>query len=472
MAPNEQPLTKKQIIGLLAMSLCILVVTIDFTAFTVVLPAMEKTFRTDVATIQWVINGYTVSFGIFIVTGGRLADTFGRRRVYVVGAVIFGVFSLLAGSFDNIWLMLSSRAIMGIGGAMMWPATLGMTYALLPANRAGLAGGLVIGMAGLGNASGPLIGGFLTDVLSWHWMFFVNVPIAALGVLVILLVIDKDEVGDGERRIDYAGIAVLTGALLALLIALNLGTDRGWTAPLILGLFAASAVGLVAFGVVERAGGARALTPADVIHNGPFRTAALTILMMSPLYFGVIMYVPQFMAKQLHYSAVESGIGFLPMMLTFAVISFIAGNLYERLGAKASVAGGAAFLAVGIFLLSRLHTDTHYLGLVPGMVVFGVGVGLFYSSATTAGISALDPSRASLGGAIVYMFQVAGGAVGLATNTAIVVSAPSLVVGIRRAFLLNAILSGIGVVIALVFIKGRKEHNHWRFAIHRHRPHA
>ena len=169
-----------------------LVIANDFTALSVALPAIESEFGADVTTVQWVINGYALVFGVLIVTGGRLADMFGRRKIFFIGAAIFAIFSLIGGLAPNIWVLLSARGAMGVGGALMWPAILGMTYALLPKSRAGLAGGLILGAAGFGNAVGPLLGGMLTDALSWRWIFFLNLPIAAFAVLVTLRVVAKD----------------------------------------------------------------------------------------------------------------------------------------------------------------------------------------------------------------------------------------------------------------------------------------
>jgi MFS family permease len=179
----------------------------------------------------------------------------------------------------------------------------------------------------------------------------------------------------------------------------------------------------VAFVVIERRGRPGALIPRDVIANRDFRFVCLAVLLMSPTFFAALLYLPQFMQKVLGYDPLEAGAGLLPMMGTFAAVSFAAGPLYERLGAKTVVAAGAACLAVGPFLISMIDSGSGYVALLPGMVVLGLGVGLFYSSITTAGVTALDPSRASLAGGIVYMFQIAGGSVGLGLTTTIFTTA-------------------------------------------------
>ena len=229
----------------------------------------------------------------------------------------------------------------------------------------------------------------------------------------MLTVVPRDKPTAPNERIDYGGMAALTVGLLALLLALDWGVDRGWTDPVILFLFGLGAVSLIGFGLYENHVGDTALVPDSVMKNLTFAMCTLTTLMIAAVFFGALLYLPQFMTKSLGFTAIGSGAGLLPMMLTFALVSFVAGRVYEALGAKLIVSVGAAFLAGGMFLLSSIHEGTTYDQLVPGMVVLGIGIGLFYSSVTTAGVTALDPSRASLAGAIIYMANVAGGAIGL-----------------------------------------------------------
>ena len=454
------------------MGVAVLVIANDFTALSVAIPAIENTFSVDVTTAQWVINGYALVFGVAIVTGGRLADMFGRRRIFFIGCALFALFSLIGGAGPTVSTLLGARAFMGIGGAMMWPAIMGMTYALLPKGKEGLAGGLILGAAGFGNAMGPLIGGALTDTLGWRWIFFLNLPIAAFAILVTWKVVGRDAGTTEDRRLDYMGIATLSVGLLSLLLALDQGSDDGWTHPRILAQFALFAVAFTAFVLVERRAGTKALIPSDVLQNRAFFAACITVLMMSALFFAALLYVPQFMMKNLGYSALKAGAGLLPMMGVFAATSFAAGPLYSRLGPKRIVCGGAAFLAAGMYLLSFVEGTSPYSALVPGMAVLGVGVGVFYSSITTAAVTALDPSRASLAGGIVYMFQIAGGSIGLGLNTAIVDSAASLPVGIGQAFRVDAILAVCGLLIAAFFVGGTVDLDRLRGLRHHHRAHA
>lgn len=209
--PEAQGLDRATLLALFAMGLGVFVVANDFTALSVAIPNIESDLNTDLTTAQWVINGYSLVFGVLIVTGGRLADLFGRKRLFMIGATLFAVFSLLGGLSPTIGVLIAFRMLMGVGGAMMWPAILGMTYAILPDDKAGLAGGLILGVAGLGNAFGPLLGGFLTDLASWRLVFFVNVPVAFFAIAVMARVVKESVIETTERKIDYAGVAILTG---------------------------------------------------------------------------------------------------------------------------------------------------------------------------------------------------------------------------------------------------------------------
>ena len=457
---------------MIAMGVAVLVVANDFTALSVALPAIERDLHTNVATVQWVINGYAMVFGVLIVTGGRLADMFGRRRIFFTGAALFAGFSMIGGFAPTAAVLLGCRFLMGIGGAMMWPAILGMTYGLLPRAKAGLAGGVILGAAGFGNAVGPLIGGFLTDTFNWRWIFFVNLPVAAAAILITLFVVPRDTPVKDRGRLDYAGTVALTTGLLALLLALDWSLDLGWTAPLIVGLFALAAFALVTFLVIERRSGESALVPRSVMQNRGFLAAGIATLLASAIFFAALLYLPQFMAKNLGFSAIGSGAGLLPMMGTFMITSFIAGRLYQLLGPKLIVTIGALLLGAGMMYLSVISAGTTYDQLIFGMVVLGIGVGLFYSSITTAAMTALDPSQASLAGAIVYMFQIAGGSIGVGFNTAIVVSAASMPQGIHTAFLVDGTLAIGSAAVAIFFVGGAIDLERLRDLRHHHRAHA
>ena len=443
-------------VALFAMGIAVVVIANDFSAINVALPTMEKDFDTNINTIQWVVNAYALTFGVMIVTGCRLADMFGRRRAFFLGTAIFASMSALGGAAPSEAWLIACRTLMGIGGALMWPAILGMTFSILPDEKAGLAGGIILGAAGLGNALGPLIGGVLTDTLSWRWIFFLNVPIAIFAVLVTWFLVKVEEPEAEDRRIDYGGIAVLSVGLVSLLIALDQVAEWGWGDPRVIALMILSGVLLVAFAPIERRAGSHALVPRAVMRNQSFTASCVAILFMSATFFASLLYLPQFMEKQFGYSALEAGVGILPFLGVFALVSFVAGPLYDRVGAKRLAVLGAACITVAPFLFSQVDAESGYASLIPGMVVLGIGIGSFYPTATTAGVTSVDDSQTSLAGGIIYMFQIAGGSIGLGLTTTVFSSqVPPFVDGIQAAFRLDAALSLVGLAITVLFVGGR-----------------
>jgi EmrB/QacA subfamily drug resistance transporter len=441
--------------ALFAMGAAVFVIANDFSAINVALPTMERDFDTNINTIQWVVNAYALTFGVMIVTGGRLADMFSRRRAFFLGTAIFASMSALGGAAQTETWLIATRVVMGIGGALMWPAILGMTFELLPSDKAGLAGGIILGAAGLGNAIGPLIGGVLTDALSWRWIFFLNVPIAAFAVLVTYYLVKVKEPEAAEQRIDYPGISTISIGLVSLLVALDQVDDWGWGDPKVVAMLALAAILIVAFVRIERRAGMNALIPRAVMSNESFRASCVAITLMSATFFAALLYLPQFMQKHLDYSPLEAGVGVLPFLATFALVSFIAGPLYNRLGAKPLAVVGAACITIAPFLFSQVTESSGYTALVPGMFVLGIGIGSFYPTATTAGVTSVDESQSSLAGGILYMCQIAGGAIGLGLTTTVFSAQESFVGGIQAAFRLDAALSLVGFLIALFFVGGR-----------------
>ncbi|MEO8092121.1 MAG: MFS transporter [bacterium] len=448
--PAQNGVSRGTGMALFAMGLGVLVIANDFTALNVALPALEQDFDVDVGTIQWTINAYALTFGLVLVTGGRLADMFGRRKVFFIGTAIFAFFSLLGGLAQNAEQLIAMRVAMGVGGGLMWPAILGMTFAAVPPSRAAFAGGLILGVAGLGNALGPLLGGVLTDEISWRAIFFLNIPVAAFAATVTWAKVHQPVDDAARQRIDYAGIVTLSLGLVMLLLALDQSADWGWGDPRVLVMIAVALTSFAAFTAIEPRMGEGALVPGSVIRNRRFTAACLTILFLSAVFFSALLYAPQLMEKILGYSALEAGVGMLPMLGTFGAVAFLSERLTARVGMRRVILAGTALLAAGPLLLSFFEADSGYVRLVPGLLAIGVGAGLFYPTITTAAVGLLDKSQSSLAGGIAYMFQVAGGAVGLGLCTTLftirsedVIVADAADAGLRMSDQQAAVIHGV-----------------------------
>lgn len=412
-------LTPNTILVLIAMSLGMFLVTHDISAVSVALPEIEAAFDSNLSIAQWVVSAHALAFAVFIVTGGRLADMYGRRLMLFIGAAIFGVFSLLCGLAPDMLALIGARAVVCIGAALLWPAVLGLTYGILPRERAGLAGGIIIGAAAVGTAVGPITGGLLAEFFGWRWVFIINLPIALLVIFIAWRVVPHDISLQERQRLDYVGIFTLSIGLLTLLIALNQAIDWGFGDPVIIVSLIASAVLLFAFIFIERRIGERALVPRDLMSNTEFRWACIAIALAGPTFLVTLLYLPQFLQKFLDFSPIKSGFALLPFMIFNALASFAAGPFYERFGPKLSATIGAAGLVLGILLFAIIPDSADYLWLLPGAVVTGTGFGVFVASMTTIAVTSVDESQMSLGGGIIYMFNIAGGTIGLVATTTV-----------------------------------------------------
>ncbi len=415
----DAPLPRSTVLALAALGLAVFLIANDITSLTVALPTIERDFDTDVGTVQWVANAYTLVFGVLIVTGGRLSDIFGRRRTFFAGTAIFAGFSALGALAPSAPVLIGARAAMAVGAALIWPAVVGILFSLLPTAKAGIAGGLLLGVSGVGNACGPLVGGLLTDAASWRWILVLNVPIAIASALVVRAEVAPDEPADRREHLDWAGVGLLSLGLVGVLVALDESSTWGWGDPKTIALLAVGALALATFVASQLRLGERALVPRDVLANRVFGAACLTTLLASGTWFALLLYGPQFMQKVLGFSALGSGVGFLPLMLVYTAASFAAGPLYNRLGGRALLLVGAACLALGALALSFLGAGSPYAATLPGFVILGIGVGFFYSTLTNLAITALDPARASVGGGLLFMFQLVGGAIGVVLTTTV-----------------------------------------------------
>jgi EmrB/QacA subfamily drug resistance transporter len=413
---------KEVILALAALGFSNALLAQDLAALNVALPSIERDLDIDLTTAQWVVNAYLLVYGMLIVTGGRLADEIGRRRIFLLGGAIFAVMSLVAGLAPNAAWLIGARALMGIGSGLMLPAISGMGYAVLPAQRAEMAGGLLVGAYGVGMAAGPLLGGALTEYLGWRWIQFIAVPLVALAMLGVWRAIPAPAAAGSRPRVDVLGIATISVGLVALLFALDQATDWGWGDWRIrLSLIVAIAF-IAAFVLVERRAGATALIPGDVVRDRGVALACALKVLMAPAYAAALLYLPQLMQKTLDFSPLQAGIGMLPMLGGYAIVSFLLGSFSGRRAVRPSIIVGLAGLALGPWLLSRFDAAAGYASLVVGMAVFGVGLGLFQPSIVTEAVEADQQGRKSLVSGLALMFQFVGGAIGLGLTTTIVAS--------------------------------------------------
>jgi EmrB/QacA subfamily drug resistance transporter len=421
------------IVSLAALGVSNMLLALDLSALNVALPSIERDLDVSLRSAQWAVNAYLLVYGMTIVTGGRLADELGRRRIFIAGGALFALMSLLCGLAPDITWLVGARAVMGIGSGLMLPSIVGMAYAVVSPQRAAMAGGFIIGAYGAGMALGPMLGGGLTELLGWRWTQFVNVPIALLGVVAVWRTVPDPTKAVTRPRIDYLGIVTLSAALVALLLTIDQVAAWGWEDWRIrLGLVAATAL-LGVFVVIERRMGEAALVPVDIIRIRAVAIVSLVKILFAPAYSAALLFLPQLMQKTLGFSPFEAGIGMLPMLGAYAVVSFLIAAVGRQLVPRLGIIVGLAGVAAGTFALSQFAAGDAYRALVPGMALFGIGLGLFQPSSTTEAVQADDRGRKSLASGLTFMFQYVGGAVGLGLTTIVVAASERVAVDAQLA---------------------------------------
>jgi EmrB/QacA subfamily drug resistance transporter len=400
---------------LAVLALCQLMVVLDSTIVNIALPSAQADLGFGDADRQWVVTAYALAFGGLLLLGGRLSDLFGRRNTLVVGLIGFALASALGGFATNFETLVAARALQGVFGAVLAPSTLSImtTTFTNPAER-GKAFGIFGAIAGAGAAIGLLLGGVLTEYLSWHWCLLVNVPIAVVAVVGALVLVHAPR-GEDRPVLDWPGTVVVVLSLVALVYGFSYAETNSWTSPVTLGLVIGGALGLVLFVMIERRV-AHPLLPMRVVLDRFRGGAYLALGLTSVGIFAVFLFLTYHFQQVLGYSPLRSGFAFLPMVVGIATSStLIVTRLLPRTGPKPLTLTGQGLAALGLVLLAFLDTGSGYLtGALPALLVTGLGLGLIFGSSFNTATSGALPHDAGVASAMVNTGQQVGGALGTA----------------------------------------------------------
>ncbi len=406
---------------LVAVSFALFMIMLDNTVVNVALPSIQRELGVGVAELEWVVTGYALSFAVLMLTGGKLADMYGRRRIFLIGLAIFTLSSLLCGLSGSAELLIGSRVLQGVGAALMMPATLSIITATFPPRERGTALGIWAGVSALALAIGPLVGGLITEHVGWNWIFYINVPVGLAGIVAARLIIPESRDTSHEQRLDLPGLISSGVALFALVYALIEANARGWTSPLILGLFALSALAGTVFVLLELH---QRLPMFDVtLFRDPTFSGANTVaLLVSLAMFGVFFFVSLFMQNILGYTPLQAGAAFLPMTCLIIVVAPIAGRASDRLGSRWLMTVGMSLVGACLLVFAQLQPDSSYWLLLPGMLLGGFGMAITMSPMTAAALSSVPVDKAGVGSGMLNTFRQVGGSLGIALMGAILAS--------------------------------------------------
>jgi EmrB/QacA subfamily drug resistance transporter len=455
---------------LAAVAFGLFMIMLDNTVVNVALPSMARDLGVGLSELEWIVTGYALTFASLMLTGGKLADLMGRRRIFVVGLVIFTGSSLACGLAESGDFLIGARVVQGVGAALMNPATLSIIAATFPPHQRGMAIGIWAGVSALALAIGPLVGGLLTDHLDWSWIFFVNVPVGIVAIVASFVLIPESKDESAEQRLDLPGLLTSAIGLFALTYGLIEANTYGWTSGRILGSFAVAAVMLIAFVLLETR---QRLPMVDLslFRNGTFAGANLAVLLVALAMFGVFFFVSLYMQGILGYSAVQAGAAFLPMTVLIILVAPIAGKTSDRIGSRWLMTTGMLLVAAQLLYFSRLDVDSTFWNLLPGLMVGGVGMALVMTPSAAAAVRALPVDKSGVGSAVLNAFRQVGGSMGIALMGAImahqlgglkgpeVFSRPErFVEGLSTTMLLAAAIALAGAVVSAVLVRPHERH--------------
>ena len=405
-------------LSILTLMIAAFTIGTDFTGALLLVPRIENSFGADITTTQWVLNIYALVFAMGMVAGGRLGDMYGRRNLLLIGLAIFITASVACLFSPSISWLIAARALQGVGAAIMWPCILAFGATIGPSDDRAFVMGLVLAGVTGGNVIGPLISGIVVSLGDWRLFYLVNAVLACAAAVLVSRILPKERLEKADERVDIAGIATLSLATLALLYALDVGADWGWASTPILALFALSLFLFVIFPFVEKRV-SDPTVPSALMHNREFILALWTNALLVPAIFIAFLYFPQYLQKVLGWSVLEASVGMMPLMVLLSIGSIISGRYYKTYGPKRLLLTGYTLVTLGAVSILLISADWGYLGVLPAMLLIGLGAAIAVGSAGTATVSAVSPKRAGLAGGLSFMLHLTFGAIGVAVATAI-----------------------------------------------------
>jgi EmrB/QacA subfamily drug resistance transporter len=454
-------------LALLVLCLGDLMIVLDTTIVNVALPSIRADLGFSETSLAWVVNAYLLTFGGFLLLGGRLGDLFGHRRLFLIGISLFTLASVACGLSTSQGLLVASRAVQGLGGAVVSAVALSLIMSLFTeaAERAKAMGVFGFVMAG-GGTIGVLLGGILTDALSWHWIFLVNVPIGVLVYALSLKLVSADRGAGVGGRLDVAGAVTVTAALMLAVYAIVNGNDEGWGSAQTLGLLAAAVVLLATFLTIE-ARVRSPLMPLGILKLRNVATANVVGVFWAAAMFAWFFISALYLQLVLGYSPLQVGLAFLPANLIMGAFSLgLSAKLVMRFGIKAPLATGLLLATAGLLLFARAPVDGNYaVDVLPSMILLGFGAGMAFNPVLLAAMSDVDQSESGLASGVVNTSFMMGGALGLAALASLAASrtnsleasghAPlaALNGGYHAALFAGAIFAAAAAAVAAVFLR-------------------
>ncbi|HEX6510014.1 MAG TPA: MFS transporter [Chloroflexota bacterium] len=449
-------------------------VVLDASIMNVALPTIQRALHfSSQADLQWVINIYVLTFGGFLLLGGRAGDLFGRRRLFMAGLVLFSVASLAGGLAQSSGWLIAARGVQGLGGAIISPIALTIvTDTIAEGAERNRAIGIFGSLAGAGGAAGVLLGGILTSDFGWQWVLFVNVPVGIIAATLSLFIVPETYAPSRARYFDLPGAVSLTAGLILLVYGLVKAPENGWASVQTIGFIGAAAILIAAFIVIELR------SPDPLVRLSIFRMRSLSVANMAGFLtgagmFAMFFFISLYLQLVLHYSAIKTGFAYLPLALMIIVAAGVAGALVTRFGFKPILVGGLGLAAIGLGLLTQIRVHGLYqLDVLPASLVIAAGLGFTFVPLTIAAVQGVKPEETGLASGVINTSLQIGGALGLAVLSTISTSrfndliktvrgpdaySSALVGGFHYAFLAGGIFLAVGAILVFLLLPNRTQ---------------
>lgn len=442
-------------------------VVLDIAIVNVALPSIQVDLGFSQEDLQWVISAYALVFGGFMLLGGRLADILGRRSVFMGGLVVFSIGSLLCGLAWSDEALIGARALQGLGAATITPSALSiLTTTFTEGRERNIALGAWGAVGGFGAAAGVLMGGVLTDLLSWEWIFYVNVPVGIVALVLSPILLRESRDAHGQSH-DVPGAVLVTSGLLLLVLGITQGHGWGWGSASTIGVFAASAALLAGFAGWELRQ-RQPLVPFSIFRLQTLAAANVAGFVMGTAMFSMFLMLTLYMQQVLGYSPIETGIGYLAVAGTAVIWANVAAAAVNRVGVKPALVLGMSLLTIGLLSFTQVSVGgSYWVDLFPGFLILGVAIPFAFVPVTIAALAGTRPTEAGLASGLINTSQQIGGAVGIALLSTIAVSTTdgavadgtpvpqALTDGFVSAFWAGAAIAFVGVLVSLFFVRGR-----------------
>jgi EmrB/QacA subfamily drug resistance transporter len=459
-------------LALAVISCAQLMIVLDATVVNVAIPTIHHALHFSATNLEWLVTAYSLTFGGLLLFGGRAGDLYGKRRMFMLGIAIFAISSLLGGlAVNDVWLIFT-RGVQGIGAAIAAPTALALIATNFPEGRErNRAMGVYAAMSGGGGAVGLLLGGLLTSYVSWRWIFFVNVPIAAVVLFLAPRALNESESSTG--RLDVPGAVTATGGMLALVYGLSNVSSHSWSSLSTIISLAGSVVLLVAFAFIERRS-KEPLMPLSIFSNRNRSASFAVMLCIGIALFALFYFLTLYLQNILGWSAIRTGVGFLPMTIGIIIAAGLTSQLVSKIGVRLPLIVGSGASVVGMLWITRITVSSSYVDILGPLIVIALGLGFVFVPLTLTAVSGVQADEAGLASALLNTMQQVGGAIGLAVLATVAIdaqnaqlrgihNATSKVVdiatthGYTTAFFVSAGITFIAFVISVVAIRVPKE---------------